>query len=184
MLNLIFLLLKSVLWKWPDPHWHLDTRLLIIVNGDVNQRQPKEDDQCYKIHGEWRMILNITRGIRKTKMKEKYFIRGSSDCNIKQRKYGWLCLFYQVSRLELLQKVKSVRCSTLQRQILVYCCLQPVQTLQLVVFDGAQSPSEIKRSHMQCSASWQSYLHIAAKELLVLLVVVPYGKTLRQDSCK
>ena len=93
-------------------------------------------------------------------------------------------MFYQVSRLELLQKVKSIRCSTLQRQILVYCCLQPVQTLQLVVFHGAQSPSEIKRSHMQCSASWQSYLHIAAKELLVLFVVVPNGKALRQDSCK
>ena len=93
-------------------------------------------------------------------------------------------VFYQVSRLELLQKVKSIRCSTLQRQILVYCCLQPVQTLQLVVFHGAQSPSEIKRSHMQCSASWQSYLHIAAKELLVLLVVVPNGKALCQDSCK
>ena len=27
------------------------------------------------------MILNITRGIRKTKMKEKCFNRGSSDCN-------------------------------------------------------------------------------------------------------
>ena len=130
------------------------------------------------------MILGMTRGIRKTKMKEEYFNRGSSDCNNSKSTADYLCLFYQVSWLELLQKVKSIRCSTLQRQILVYCCLQPVQTLQLVVFHGAQSPSEIKRSHMQCSASWQSYLHIAAKELLVLLVVVPNGKALRQDSCK
>ena len=178
MLNLIILLFKSVFWKWPDPHWHLNTRLLIIMHGDVNQRQPKQNDQCYKIHGEWRMILAMTRGIRKTKMKEKYFNRGSKSTA------DYLCLFYQVSWLELLQKVKSIRCSTLQRQILVYCCLQPVQTLQLVVFHGAQSPSEIKRSHMQCSASWQSYLHITAKELLVLLVVVPNGKALCQDSCK
>ena len=113
MLNLIILLFNSVLWKWPDPHSHLKTRLLIIMHGDVNQRQPKQDDQCYKIHGEWIMILAMTRGIRKTRMKEKYFNRGSSDCNNSRSMADYLCLFYQVSWLELLQKVKSVRCSTL-----------------------------------------------------------------------
>ena len=55
------------------------------MHGDVNQRQPKQNDQCYKILGEWRMILAMTRDIRKTKMKEKYFNRGSSDCNNSER---------------------------------------------------------------------------------------------------
>lgn len=31
------------------------------------------------------MILAMTRDIRKTKMKEKYFNRGSSDCNNSER---------------------------------------------------------------------------------------------------
>ena len=33
----------------------------------------------------------ITRGIRKTKMKEKYFNRGSRDCNNSEREANYVC---------------------------------------------------------------------------------------------